>query len=87
VADPERVDAGEQQDEAQFEAGLIEALRDRLAAFKVPKRICFIAALPRNAMGKVQKNQLREAYASLLQAAVHDGQHSAGDTNALQSGS
>jgi malonyl-CoA/methylmalonyl-CoA synthetase len=45
------------------EAALIEQLRPRLAAYKLPKRIHFATALPRNAMGKVQKNLLRERYA------------------------
>jgi malonyl-CoA/methylmalonyl-CoA synthetase len=34
-------------------------VRQHAAAFKVPKRIFFVDSLPRNAMGKVQKNQLR----------------------------
>lgn len=34
----------------------------QLANFKVPKRVDVIDALPRNAMGKVQKNVLRERY-------------------------
>jgi malonyl-CoA/methylmalonyl-CoA synthetase len=38
-------------------------LADRLARFKQPKRIFFVADLPRNAMGKVQKNELRARYA------------------------
>ncbi|MDP3634936.1 AMP-binding protein [Phenylobacterium sp.] len=45
------------------EAAMIATLRERLAAFKAPKRIFFVEDLPRNAMGKVQKNLLREAYA------------------------
>ncbi len=44
------------------EAAVIDALRDRLAKFKLPKRVVFIDALPRNAMGKVQKAVLRETY-------------------------
>jgi malonyl-CoA/methylmalonyl-CoA synthetase len=44
------------------EAGLIAALKSRLANFKVPKRIYVVSELPRNAMGKVQKNVLRERY-------------------------
>lgn len=39
-------------------------LRDRLASFKVPKRIIISPDLPRNAMGKVQKNALRSRHAS-----------------------
>ncbi|HSG91579.1 MAG TPA: AMP-binding protein [Pseudomonadales bacterium] len=73
-------------DEAVLEARLIEALRARLAAFKVPKRICFIDALPRNAMGKVQKNQLRDAFADLFVAGRPASEHSAYDVNALESG-
>jgi malonyl-CoA/methylmalonyl-CoA synthetase len=44
------------------EAEVIGALQDRLARFKLPKRVVFVAALPRNAMGKVQKAMLRETY-------------------------
>jgi malonyl-CoA/methylmalonyl-CoA synthetase len=43
---------------------VLAALRERLARFKQPKRVYFVADLPRNAMGKVQKAQLREQYAS-----------------------
>ena len=45
------------------EAAMIGALRERLAAFKTPKKVFFVDELPRNAMGKVQKNLLRERYA------------------------
>jgi malonyl-CoA/methylmalonyl-CoA synthetase len=44
------------------ERELIDALRKRLANFKVPKRVYIVDELPRNAMGKVQKNVLRERY-------------------------
>jgi len=44
------------------EEELIAALRKRLANFKVPKRVHLVGELPRNAMGKVQKNVLRERY-------------------------
>ena len=49
------------------EAGLIAAARAKLAAFKAPKRVLFVEELPRNAMGKVQKNLLREKYSTLFQ--------------------
>ncbi len=39
-------------------------LEERLARYKLPKRIVFARALPRNAMGKVQKNIVRDALAS-----------------------
>mgnify|MGYP001602123493 FL=1 len=48
------------------EAGVIATLKSQIAGFKVPKRALFTDILPRNAMGKVQKNQLREQYAKLF---------------------
>jgi malonyl-CoA/methylmalonyl-CoA synthetase len=47
------------------EAALIAELRKELADFKVPKRVIVIPELPRNAMGKVQKAELRKRYAGL----------------------
>ena len=44
------------------EAAIRAALQDRLAKFKWPKTIVFVDDLPRNAMGKVQKNLLRATY-------------------------
>ena len=41
------------------EASIIGALKHEIAHFKVPKRVVFVVELPRNAMGKVQKNALR----------------------------
>jgi len=41
---------------------LISKLKDDIAGFKVPKSIYFVEDLPRNAMGKVQKNILRDIY-------------------------
>lgn len=38
----------------------------RLARFKHPRKLVVLDALPRNTMGKVQKNTLRETYADLL---------------------
>jgi malonyl-CoA/methylmalonyl-CoA synthetase len=48
------------------EAEVIRAARERLAAFKAPKRVIFVEDLPRNAMGKVEKAALRRAYANLF---------------------
>ena len=45
------------------EGSVIAALKSEIASFKVPKRVHFVAELPRNAMGKVQKNVLREQFA------------------------
>ena len=45
------------------EATMIAAARAQLAAFKCPKRVIFVADLPRNAMGKVLKAELRRRYA------------------------
>jgi malonyl-CoA/methylmalonyl-CoA synthetase len=47
------------------EAAILAALLPRLARFKQPKRILFVADLPRNTMGKVQKNALRERFADI----------------------
>ncbi|MBI3350563.1 MAG: malonyl-CoA synthase [Burkholderiales bacterium] len=45
---------------------LVQALKARIAGFKVPKRVIVAAELPRNAMGKVQKKLLREQHAKLF---------------------
>jgi malonyl-CoA/methylmalonyl-CoA synthetase len=44
------------------EQAVIAALRPQLANYKLPKRVLFVDALPRNTMGKVQKNLLREQF-------------------------
>lgn len=44
------------------EALILAAVTERLAAFKRPKRVIFAEALPRNAMGKVEKARLRGQY-------------------------
>ena len=43
-------------------SSLVVRIDEQLAAFKAPKRIFFVDDLPRNAMGKVQKNVLRETF-------------------------
>ena len=48
-----------------LEAEIIAALSGSLAKFKVPKRIFTVDELPRNAMGKVQKNVLRKTYSPM----------------------
>jgi malonyl-CoA/methylmalonyl-CoA synthetase len=53
---------------ALSEASVISAVKERLAGYKIPKHILFVEELPRNTMGKVQKNVLRAAYASLYRA-------------------
>ncbi len=47
---------------------IIDALKERVANFKVPKHCFVVPALPRNAMGKVQKNLLRDEYKNLFAA-------------------
>ena len=42
------------------------ALRNRLANYKLPKAVCFLGELPRNTMGKVQKNALRDQFRDTL---------------------
>ena len=50
------------------------SIKDDLARFKQPKRIEFAEILPRNAMGKVQKNFLRAAYGGFFQESAPKGQ-------------
>jgi len=53
---------------ALHEAEVLEPLSERLAAYKIPKRVFFVDELPRNAMGKVQKSALRERFAGTFSA-------------------
>ena len=45
---------------------IVAQLKIQLANFKIPKRCFVVAELPRNTMGKVQKNLLRAQYQSLF---------------------
>ena len=47
---------------------LIGELKSKIANFKVPKRLFVVDELPRNTMGKVQKNLLRDQHKALFQA-------------------
>ncbi len=49
---------GETPDADQIRA----TLEHDLARYKLPKKVFFVDALPRNKMGKIQKNQLREQF-------------------------
>lgn len=51
------------------------ALEQRLAKYKLPKRIVFVSEMPRNAMGKVQKAELRARYADLYVQSPHISSH------------
>ncbi|MEI6702942.1 MAG: AMP-binding protein, partial [Deltaproteobacteria bacterium] len=51
--------------DALTETGIITSLKTDLAGFKVPKKVIFADELPRNAMGKIQKNLLRQQYKEL----------------------
>jgi malonyl-CoA/methylmalonyl-CoA synthetase len=48
--------------QAPTEREVVAWLKGRLANFKVPKSVYFVDELPRNAMGKIQKNMLRERF-------------------------
>jgi malonyl-CoA/methylmalonyl-CoA synthetase len=53
--------------DASLEADtIIASLKSKLANFKIPKKCYVVVDLPRNTMGKVQKNVLREQYKSLF---------------------
>ncbi len=51
------------------EAAVLKALDGRLAKFKMPKRVFVVDELPRNAMGQVQKNILRDKYKDIYSKA------------------
>ena len=51
----------------------LAAIRDRLARFKQPKAAVVVKALPRNAMGKVQKASLRAQYADTFRSKIPKG--------------
>lgn len=50
------------KDTALSEQDVLRRLKGEIANYKIPKRVYFIDDLPRNAMGKVQKNLLRDTY-------------------------
>ena len=54
---------------ALTEESVLARLGEILAGYKCPKRVLFLPDLPRNAMGKVQKNLLREQFKLLYAAA------------------
>jgi malonyl-CoA/methylmalonyl-CoA synthetase len=47
-------------------AAVAAQLRTQIANFKIPKQVFVVPELPRNAMGKVQKNLLRDQYRTLF---------------------
>jgi acyl-CoA synthetase (AMP-forming)/AMP-acid ligase II len=46
--------------QAVEEKALLQFVRGKLADYKVPKRVIFASALPRNATGKILKTELRK---------------------------
>lgn len=54
--------------------GIAGALEQRLAKFKQPKQVFVVAELPRNTMGKVQKNLLREQYKDIYAKQLKAGE-------------
>ena len=61
------------KDEQLSEKNLMTSLRKKLANYKLPKRVIFIDELPRNTMGKVQKNILRETHRDLYAQGGNNG--------------
>jgi malonyl-CoA/methylmalonyl-CoA synthetase len=55
-------------------AGIAKALEQRLAKFKQPKQVFVVVDLPRNTMGKVQKNLLREQYKDIYAKQLKGGE-------------
>jgi fatty-acyl-CoA synthase len=52
------------------ESALISRVRSRIAHFKAPDTVEFIAALPRTSTGKVQKYELRELERAVRRARI-----------------
>jgi len=50
------------KDQPASETSILEATGSKLARFKQPRRVVLVDELPRNTMGKVQKNILRDQY-------------------------
>ena len=50
---------------ALTEADVMDAIKAQLKPFMLPRRVLFVEALPRNAMGRVRKDLLREQYVAL----------------------
>jgi malonyl-CoA/methylmalonyl-CoA synthetase len=48
------------------ESAVDQYLQSRIANYKKPKKYVIVDALPRNAMGKIQRSKLREEYSSLF---------------------
>jgi len=56
------------------EQTILAALEGRLAKFKLPKRVIFVEDFPRNTMGKLQKNILRDRYGGIYAERARAGQ-------------
>jgi malonyl-CoA/methylmalonyl-CoA synthetase len=41
---------------------IIELVKQKLASYKVPKAVFFVSTLPRNTMGKIQKNIIKQQF-------------------------
>ena len=41
---------------------IIEHCRERIGGYKIPRQMAFLEALPKSAMGKILKNELRRVY-------------------------
>jgi len=57
-----------EEPDGPIEGEIIATVKLNLANYKVPKRVFFTGELPRNTMGKVQKNVLRERFADTFSA-------------------
>ena len=57
---------GKELSDEEFEKTIISACKKELANYKIPKKVFVFDELPRNAMGKIQKKQLRDEYKNLF---------------------
>ncbi|MAI10988.1 MAG: fatty-acid--CoA ligase [Rhodospirillaceae bacterium] len=47
-----------------YEADIINHCRERIGGYKIPRRMDFVTEMPKSAMGKILKNELRRSYGS-----------------------
>uniref|UniRef100_A0AC34QPG0 AMP-binding enzyme C-terminal domain-containing protein n=2 Tax=Panagrolaimus sp. JU765 TaxID=591449 RepID=A0AC34QPG0_9BILA len=58
--------SAEKMDDEEFKKKIVAECKKELANYKIPKKVFVLKELPRNAMGKVQKKQLRDEYKNLF---------------------
>ena len=50
---------------APDEHAIIDHCRQHIAGYKIPRRMAFVEAMPKSAMGKILKSELRKTYGAV----------------------